>query len=70
MNVEGVKSRIRPRHFLKYALDHDYGYLIFPPKTDSERLIILIYLVLIGYPNHITVAHILQIVLKEIVPTD
>jgi len=43
--------------------------MIFPLKTNSEGLINLIYLILDGYPHHITITYILQSVLGKIVHT-
>ena len=40
---------------------------MFPSKTDSDGLIILVYFILNSYPHNITIAHSLQIVIKEII---
>jgi len=63
-SVQGVKSRIRMRDTLEDTPYHFSGQLIFPPKTDSYGLVIVIYLILVVYPHPFAIVHVLQIVLK------
>jgi len=41
--------------------------MIFHPKTDSYELFILVYFFLNGYPHQITIANVLENLLKEII---
>ena len=65
--IQGVKSRIRLRQFIKHIPYDTLRNLILPSETECYRFIALIYLIMKSDSDHIPIVYILQQVIEQFI---